>query len=188
MKAPWRWRTTMSQQNDRYYEIAHIEARLAGEEGADHPRQRLCTFLEQEGYRDRIARANEFYEFRRRDGRSRGEDLIPEVVDFAFFDPHSRRADPGLWALIERAVEYALASVRQSRKLERVAALQRAADLLDAERITSTYQRLEWSAEELKKFERRNDRLDALKYAVGRPGAGSQAGDSAPRIGPATIT
>ena len=111
----------MSRQNDPYYEIAHIQARLAGEEGADHPRQRLCAFLEREGHRDRIARANEFYEFLCRGGRNHGDDLISEVVDFAFFGPH-RQADPEARALAGRALEL----VRWSHKLERIAALQRA--------------------------------------------------------------
>ena len=178
----------MSQQNDRYYEIVHIKARLAGEEGADHPRQRLCTFLEREGHRDRIARANEFYEFRGA-RRSPGEGLLREVLDFAFFGPHSSyRKDPTFQELVGRAVEYALEPAKQLYKLQRAAAalqrttiLERAVAALDAERF-------EWSDEELKKLERRDDRLDTFKYTVGRPGAGSQAGDSAPRIGPATIT
>lgn len=170
----------MSQQNDPYYEIAHIQARLAGEEGADHPRQRLCAFLKREGHLDRVARANEFYEFRGAK-RSPGEGFLREVLDFAFFDPRSAyRKDPAFQGLVDRAVEYALEPTSQLHKLQRAAAalqrttaLERAVAALDAER-------LRWSDEELRGLGRYASGLTA------QPGAGSQAGDSAPRTGPSS--
>ncbi|MDH0200704.1 hypothetical protein [Comamonas aquatica] len=180
----------MSSPNDRYYEIAHIKARLAGEEGADHPRQRLCAFLEQEGHRDRVARANEFYEFRGAK-RSPGGGLLQEVLDFAFFDPHSAyREDPAFQELVDRAVEYALEPTIQLHKLQRAAAALRHVTALERAVATLDAERLRWSDEGLRDLERyagRDDRLDAYApVPAPQPSAGGQAGDSAPRTGPSS--
>ena len=39
----------LQQSNDAQYEVAHLIARLAGEEGPDHPRQKAVRWLEASG-------------------------------------------------------------------------------------------------------------------------------------------
>ena len=43
------------------YDIAHIVARIAGEEGRDHPRQRLARWLRAEGLEQLIGPLNRAY-------------------------------------------------------------------------------------------------------------------------------
>lgn len=43
------------------FEVAHIVARFAGEEGHDHPRQRVVRWLEDHGHHNKVAEFNEAY-------------------------------------------------------------------------------------------------------------------------------
>ena len=51
----------LQQSNDDPYETAHLVARLAGEEGPEHPRQKIARWLKGGGRGDDIARFNQLY-------------------------------------------------------------------------------------------------------------------------------
>lgn len=51
----------MSQNNDHPYEVAHIVARLGGEEGPDHPRQKAVRWLESHGFGAKVGGFNQDY-------------------------------------------------------------------------------------------------------------------------------
>lgn len=51
----------LQQSNDRPNEIAHLIARLAGEEGPDHPRQKAVAWLEADGRSAEVAKFNKRY-------------------------------------------------------------------------------------------------------------------------------
>ena len=54
----------MTPLNDRYYEIAHLKARIAGEESEDHPRQDAVRWLARNQRHACIAKFNKDYEAR----------------------------------------------------------------------------------------------------------------------------
>ena len=51
----------LQQSNDRPNEIAHLIARLAGEEGPDHPRQKAAAWPEADGRGAEVAGFNKRY-------------------------------------------------------------------------------------------------------------------------------
>lgn len=53
--------------NEPRYDIAHIVARIAGEEGRDHPRQKAVARLRARGLEDRVADFNKSYDRHSRD-------------------------------------------------------------------------------------------------------------------------
>ena len=47
--------------NDHPYEVAHLVARLSGEEGPDHPRQKAVRWLESHGLGAKVGGLNQDY-------------------------------------------------------------------------------------------------------------------------------
>lgn len=51
----------MPQTDEPNYEVAHLVARLAGEEGPDHPRQKAARWLARNGHAPELAEFNYRY-------------------------------------------------------------------------------------------------------------------------------
>ena len=62
--------------NDHPYEIAHLVARLGGEEGPNHSRQKAARWLEEHGLGAKVGRFNQSY------ARGHGGKLYKTLVAF----------------------------------------------------------------------------------------------------------
>ena len=62
--------------DDRSYEVAHLVARFAGEEGPEHPRQRAVRWLETNDLGAEVAKFNQSY------ARGHGGKLYKTLVAF----------------------------------------------------------------------------------------------------------
>ena len=67
--------------NDHPYEIAHLVARLGGEEGPDHPRQKAARWPEEHGWEGQIAQFNDAYSVRMRDYNTSSTATLGALAD-----------------------------------------------------------------------------------------------------------